>query len=151
MLAGYHSTPHQATGVTLYEALMNRQVRTKRDAEYKQEIRDQGTESDHADWRQDIFINAGNCKLVASFFQRERSNDWKYICSLQALLPTDWWKSDSSVDGKPQGNCRQNSNSRDVVVSPPPFRAPPPEQARGLGLLPIGQVRLITQQENVLV
>ncbi|CAH3188197.1 unnamed protein product, partial [Porites lobata] len=25
-----------------------------------QEIRDQGTESDHADWRQDIFINTGN-------------------------------------------------------------------------------------------
>ena len=96
---------------------------------------------DHADWRQDIFINAG----------RERSNDQKYICSLQALLPTDWWKSDSSVDGKPQGNCRQNSNSRDVVASPPPFRAPPPEQPRGLGLLPIGQVRLLTQQENLLV
>ena len=36
MLAGYRSTPHPATGVTPYEALMNRQVRTKRDAEYKQ-------------------------------------------------------------------------------------------------------------------
>ena len=116
-----------------------------------QEIRDQGTESDHADWRQDIFINAGNRKLVVSFFRRERRNDRKYICSLQALLPTDWWKSDSSVDGKPQRNCRQNSNSRDVVASPPPFRALPPEQPRGLGLLPIGQVRLLTQQENLLV
>ena len=116
-----------------------------------QEIRDRGTESDHADWRQDIFINAGNRKLVVSFFRRERSNDRKYICSLQALLPTDWWKSDSSVDGKPQRNCRQNSNSRDVVASPTPFRALPPEQPRGLGLLPIGQVRLLTQQENLLV
>ena len=116
-----------------------------------QEIRDQGTESDHADWRQDIFINPGNRKLVVSFFRRERSNDRKYICSLQALLPTDWWKSDSSVDGKPQRNCRQNSNSRDVVASPPPFRALPPEQPRGLGLLLIGQVRLLTQQENLLV
>ena len=36
MLAGYRSTPHPATGVTPYEALMNRQVRTKRDAQYKQ-------------------------------------------------------------------------------------------------------------------
>lgn len=36
MLAGYRSTPHPATGVTPYEALMNRQVRTKREAEYKQ-------------------------------------------------------------------------------------------------------------------
>ena len=35
MLASYHSTQHQATGVTPYEALMNKQVRTKRDAEYK--------------------------------------------------------------------------------------------------------------------
>ena len=36
MLAGYRSTPHPATGVTPYEALMKRQVRTKWDAEYKQ-------------------------------------------------------------------------------------------------------------------
>ena len=36
MLAGYRSTPHPATGVTPYEALMKTQVRTKRDAEYKQ-------------------------------------------------------------------------------------------------------------------
>ena len=32
-------------------------------------------------------------------------------------LRADWRKSDSSVDGEPQGNCRQNSNSRDVVAS----------------------------------
>ena len=36
MLAGYRSTPHPATGVILYKALMNRQVRTMRDAQYKQ-------------------------------------------------------------------------------------------------------------------
>lgn len=29
MLTGYRSTQHPATGVTLYEALTNRQVRTK--------------------------------------------------------------------------------------------------------------------------
>ena len=32
-----------------------------------------------------------------------------------------WWKSDSSVDGKPQGNWRRNSNYRDVVASTPSF------------------------------
>ena len=32
-----------------------------------------------------------------------------------------WRKSDSSVDGKPQGNWRRNSNSRDVVASSPSF------------------------------
>ena len=32
-------------------------------------------------------------------------------------LRADWRKSDSSVDGEPQGNWRQNSNSRDVVAS----------------------------------
>ena len=102
-----------------------------------QEIRDQGTESDHADWRQDIFINAGNRKLVVSFFRRERSNDRKYICSLQALLPTDWWKSDSSVDGKPQrNNCRQNSNSRDVVASLVPCRQ---SNLEGLAYCPSGK------------
>ena len=67
-----------------------------------QEIRDQGTESDHADWRQDVFINAGNRKLVASFFQRERSNDRKYICSLQALLPTQLMGSHRGIVGRIQ-------------------------------------------------
>ena len=36
-------------------------------------------------------------------------------------LLADWRKSDSSVDGKPQGNWRWNSNSRDVVASSPSF------------------------------
>ena len=31
MLIGYRSTPHPATGVTPFKALMNRQVRTKQD------------------------------------------------------------------------------------------------------------------------
>ena len=39
-------------------------------------------------------------------------------------LRADWRKSDRSVDGEPQGNWRQNSNSRDVV----PFPVPPPER-----------------------
>ena len=36
-------------------------------------------------------------------------------------IRADWWKSDSSVDGEPQGNWR------DVVASSP-FPAPPPER-----------------------
>ena len=32
-------------------------------------------------------------------------------------LRADWRKSDSSVDGEPQGNCSWNSNCRDVVAS----------------------------------
>ena len=40
------------------------------------------------------------------------------------LLRADWRKSDRSVDREPQGNWRQNSNSRDVV----PFPVPPPER-----------------------
>ena len=39
-------------------------------------------------------------------------------------LHTDWRKSDSSVDGEPQGNWRRNSNSKDVVVSSTSFSRP---------------------------
>ena len=44
----------------------------------------------------------------------------------------DWRKSDSSIDGEPQGNWRWNSNSRDVVASSPSFLRP---AARHLGEL----------------
>ena len=33
LLTGYHSTPHPAMGVTPYEAMMDRKVRTKLDSE----------------------------------------------------------------------------------------------------------------------
>ena len=39
-------------------------------------------------------------------------------------LHADWRKSDSSVDGELQGNCRWNSNSRDLVASSPSFSRP---------------------------
>lgn len=38
MLTGYRSTPHPATGVAPYEALMNRQVRTKLDHQTRESI-----------------------------------------------------------------------------------------------------------------
>ena len=48
------------------------------------------------------------------------------IClpSRSFLLRADWRKSDSSVDGEPQGNWRWHSNSRDVVASSPSFSRP---------------------------
>ena len=39
-------------------------------------------------------------------------------------LRANWQKSDSSVDGEPQGNWKQNSNSRDIVASSPSFFLP---------------------------
>ena len=49
-------------------------------------------------------------------------------------LGADWWKSDTSVDGEPQGNWRWNSNCRDVVISSPSFSRPaaqPPGELAG--------------------
>ena len=39
-------------------------------------------------------------------------------------LRVDLRKSHSSVDGEPQGNCRRNSNSRDVIASSPSLSRP---------------------------
>ena len=36
-------------------------------------------------------------------------------------IRADWRKSDSSVDGEPQGNWRWNSNSRDILAYSPSF------------------------------
>ena len=44
-------------------------------------------------------------------------NFWLHLHSFP--LRADWWKSDSSVDGEPQGNWKWNLNSRDVVASSP--------------------------------
>jgi len=41
-------------------------------------------------------------------------------------LRADWEKSDSSVDGDPQGDWSWNSNSTDVVASSPSFSHPAP-------------------------
>ena len=44
-------------------------------------------------------------------------------------LRADWWKSNHSVDGEPQGNWRWNSNSRDVIICKLPFLFPPRHQS----------------------
>ena len=43
--------------------------------------------------------------------------------SVFVYIRADWRKTESSVNGEPQGTWRWNSNFRDVV----PFPAPPPE------------------------
>ena len=45
------------------------------------------------------------------------------VCLHSSSFPlrAEWRKSDSSVGGKPQGNRRWNSNSRDVVANCPSF------------------------------
>ena len=45
-------------------------------------------------------------------------------------LRTDWRKSESSVDGEPQGNWKWNSNSRDMAASSPSFSRPAARAAR---------------------
>ena len=47
-----------------------------------------------------------------------------YLLSRSFPLLADWQKSDSSVDGEPQGNWRRNLNSTDVVASSPFFSRP---------------------------
>ena len=48
--------------------------------------------------------------------------------SMFVYIRPDWRKSDSPVDGEPQGNWRWNSNSRDVVASSPSFSRPAAER-----------------------
>ena len=50
-------------------------------------------------------------------------------------LRADWWKSDCSVDGEPQGNWRWNSNSRDVIASTPSLSHPTTKSALESSLL----------------
>ena len=59
-----------------------------------------------------------------------RNADWRrrhypwYGFSVFVYIRADWRKSDSSVDGEPQGIWRWNSNSGDIVASSPFFSRP---------------------------
>ena len=57
-----------------------------------------------------------------AFFEQPRQ--FVYIYSRSSPLHAGWRKSDSSVDGEPQGNGRRNSNSKGVVVSFTSFSRP---------------------------
>ena len=64
MLTGYRSSPHPATGVTPYEALVNRQVRTKLDCQTTEDsvnsIRDTIINRRDAEYKDKIKVNAQN-------------------------------------------------------------------------------------------
>ena len=49
---------------------------------------------------------------------------WRWGRKRKEIDCADWWKSDSSVNGEPQGNCGWNSSSEDVVASSPFFSHP---------------------------
>ena len=65
--------------------------------------------------------HTGNIPLINCLFRIFAS-----VClhSRSSPLHADWRKSDSSVDGEPQGNWRRNSNSKDLVVSSTFFSHP---------------------------
>ena len=90
-----------------------------------------------ADWWNDIsnvVITLGTCFQV--FFN---------VClhSHSFSLRADGQKSDSSVDSKPQGNWRRNSNSRDVVASSPSCQSAPESLLTGYILCSLWEVWLI--------
>lgn len=62
MLTGYRSTPHPATGLTPYKALMNRQVRTKLDHQTgdrnKESTRETAINKRDAEYKKNIKQNA---------------------------------------------------------------------------------------------
>ena len=82
-------------------------------------------------WNLNIWIRKNLCEILIG--GDDISNDiitlgtlFFKVClhSRQFPLHVDWRKSDSPVDGEPQGNWRQNSNSRDVVANSPFFSHP---------------------------
>ena len=88
MLIGYRSTPHPATGVTPYEALMNRQVRTKLDYQTTEDnvnnIHDTIINRRDAEYKDKIKVNAQNKNTKEHNFitgdhallKRRETNKW---------------------------------------------------------------------------
>ena len=88
MLIGYRSSPHPATGVTPYEALMNRQVRTKLDYQTTEDsvnnIRDTIINRRDAEYKDKIKVNAQNKNTKEHNFitgdhvllKRRKTNKW---------------------------------------------------------------------------
>ena len=67
-----------------------------------------------------------------------------HSCSFPLRL--DWRKSESSVDGEPQGNWKWNSNSRDVAASSPP---PVPPCCQSAALRACSQAKLSPKFQSV--
>ena len=88
MLIGYRSSPHPATGVTPYEALMNRQVRTKLDYQTTEDnvnnIHDTIINRRDAEYKDKIKVNAQNKNTKEHNFitgdhvllKRRKTNKW---------------------------------------------------------------------------
>ena len=88
MLTGYRSSPHPATGVTPYEALMNRQVRTKLDYQTTEDsvnsIRDTVINRRDAEYKEKTKVNAQNKNTRKHNFitgdhvllKRRKTNKW---------------------------------------------------------------------------
>lgn len=88
MLTGYCSTPHPATGVTSYEALMNRQVRTKLDYQTTKDsvesTRDTVINRRDAEYKEKIKLNGQNKNTKENNFitgdhvlpKRRKTNKW---------------------------------------------------------------------------
>ena len=88
MLTGYSSTPHPATAVTPYEALMNRKVRTKQDYQTTEDrvesTRDTFINRRDAEYKEKIKVNAQNKNTKEHNFvtgdhvllKRRKRNKW---------------------------------------------------------------------------
>ena len=88
MLIGYRSSPHPATGVTPYEALMKRQVRTKLDYQTTEDnvnnIHDTIINRRDAEYKDKIKVNAQNKNTKEHNFikgdhvllKRRKTNQW---------------------------------------------------------------------------
>ena len=88
MLTGYRSTPHPATGVTPYEALMNRQVRTKLDHQTRENnhenARDTAVNKRDEEYKQKVKLNAQNKNIKQHDFiigdhvllKQKKTNKW---------------------------------------------------------------------------
>ena len=79
-------------------------------------------------WKLNICVDAkcwpAETTLVMTSLPLARVFQLLFTISRSFPLRTDWRKSDSSVDGEPQGNWRWSSNSKLSFLFPPAARAP---------------------------
>ena len=115
MLTGYRSTPHPATGIAAYEALMNRQVRTKLDhqtRESSENARDTAINDRDERYKEKLKQNAENRSTKAHNFivgdhvllKQQKRNKWStaYEPAFYTVIRTDQALQhiESQMDGK---------------------------------------------------
>ena len=102
MLTGYCSTPHPATGIASYEALMNRQVRTKLDLqtrESSENVLETAINERDERYKQKLKQNAENMNTKAHEFivgdhlllKQKKGNKWStaYQPAFYTVIRTD--------------------------------------------------------------